>query len=104
LRVSGKFAPERVKPEPVIGAELIVTATVPVEVSVSGSVDDEPTVTSPKLRLAGLTVSCGEPGEVIGVPEPLAGSAFTETPQPERIKMKEQANRTRTLVHQRLSP
>ena len=55
--VSGKSAPEMVKPAPVTVAELIVTASVPVDVSVTGCVEEEPTVTSPKLRLAALIES-----------------------------------------------
>lgn len=57
LRVSGNFAPETVKPMPLIVAELTVTAAVPVEVSVTGSVVAPPTITLPKLRLVGLTES-----------------------------------------------
>ena len=44
--------PERV-------SELTVTAAVPLEVSVTGKVEVEPSVTLPKLRLPGLTVNCG---------------------------------------------
>jgi hypothetical protein len=59
FRVTGKLAPEMVKPVPLMVTALMVTGAVPVEVSVRGCVDEEPTVTLPKLRLAGLTVSCG---------------------------------------------
>jgi hypothetical protein len=71
LRVSGKLAPVREKLDPPKLAELTVTAEAPLEVSVTGSVDDEPTVTSPKSRLRGLTVSCGEPGDEDAEPVPL---------------------------------
>ena len=59
-KVSGKLAPEIVKPTPpVTAAELISTGSVPVDVRVTGWVDVEPTVTSSNARLPGLTVSCG---------------------------------------------
>ena len=58
LSVTGKLAPETVKSVPDIVAALIVSETVPLEVSVTDCVDDEPTVTLPKFRPAGLTVSC----------------------------------------------
>ena len=51
--VIGKRAPEKVKPVPVSVAELIVTGAVPLEVNVTGCVEEEPTVTLPKLRLCG---------------------------------------------------
>ena len=68
LSVIGKLAPDTLNPAPVIAAELIVTAAVPVDVSVSGCVEEEPTVTSPKLRLAALSDNCGLGA---GVPVPL---------------------------------
>ena len=57
--VSGKVAPESVKPAPVSAAVLIVTGAVPVEVKVTDCVDVEFTVTSPKVKLAALMVNCG---------------------------------------------
>lgn len=54
------------KPVPLIAAELTVTEDVPLEVNVTPSVAFDPTVTSPKLRLVGLTVSVDVP-----VPVPL---------------------------------
>jgi hypothetical protein len=63
LRVSGKEAPVTLNPVPLIVAELIFTATAPVEVKVTGKVELEPTVTLPKLRLPGLTVNCGVDAE-----------------------------------------
>lgn len=69
LSVSGKVAPLTVNPVPLTVAELIVTADVPVEVSVTGRVEVDPTVTLPKARLAGLTVNCeiaGESGMAVG--------------------------------------
>lgn len=47
------------KPAPASAAELIVTGAVPVDVSVTDWVDVEFTVTSPKVKLAVLTVNCG---------------------------------------------
>jgi hypothetical protein len=67
LSVTGKLDPETVKPVPLIAAELIVTGPVPLEVSVTDSVDELPTVTLPKLRLDELTVNCG----VVAMPVPL---------------------------------
>lgn len=70
LSVSGKVAPLTVKPAPLTVAEEIVTAAVPVEVSVTGSIALDPTVTLPKFRLAGLTESVAVP-EAAADPEPL---------------------------------
>ena len=64
--VTGKVAPDTVKPVPLMLAELTVTADVPLEVSVTGRVALEPSVTSPKARLLGLTVNNAE-----AVPVPL---------------------------------
>ena len=47
------------KPVPLSVAELMVTGAVPVELNVTGSVDDVFTVTLPNARLAGLTVNVG---------------------------------------------
>jgi hypothetical protein len=54
FKVTGKVAPDMVKPVPLKVAELIVTGAVPVDVSVTGSVDDMFTVTFPKAKLAVL--------------------------------------------------
>jgi hypothetical protein len=62
-----------VKSVPLIAAEWTVTAAVPVDVSVTGSVDVAPIARLPKLKLAGLTVSCGV---LAFVPVPLK---FTDT-------------------------
>jgi hypothetical protein len=59
FRVTGNVAPDIVNPVPLNDAELMVTGTVPVEVNVTGSVDALFTVTSPKARLAALTLNCG---------------------------------------------
>src|SRR5580692_10201295 len=59
FRVTGKVAPDIVKPVPLNGAELMVTGAVPVEVNVTGSVDAVFTVTLPNARLAGLIVNVG---------------------------------------------
>src|SRR5580692_7565390 len=61
FRVTGKVAPDIVKPVPVNVAELMVTGAVPVEVNVTGSVDGVFTVTLPNARLAGLMVNVGTP-------------------------------------------
>jgi hypothetical protein len=45
----------------------MVTGAVPVEVSVSGCGDVDPTVTSPKVRLAALKDNCGL---ATGIPVP----------------------------------
>ncbi len=47
------------KPVPLSVAELMVTGAVPVEVSVTGSVDAVFTVTLPNAKLAGLMVNVG---------------------------------------------
>jgi hypothetical protein len=59
FRVTGKVAPENVKPVPVRLAELTVTAVLPVEVSESDCVAAVPTGSSPKLRVVLLKVSTG---------------------------------------------
>jgi hypothetical protein len=61
-------APETVNTVPLVAAELIVTGAVPVEVSVTGCFDAVLTVTSPNVRLAALSVSCGL---VAAVPVPV---------------------------------
>lgn len=68
--MTGKAAPETEKPVPEIAAELTVTDPVPVDVSTTVFVDEDPTATLPKLRLVGLTVSVGEV-----VPLPLRATA-----------------------------
>ncbi len=62
LRVSGKVAPDIVKPLPVTVAELIVTDAVPVEARVSDCVAVVCTVTLPKLTLDALMLSVGTAG------------------------------------------
>jgi hypothetical protein len=57
--VTGKVAPDTVKPSPVTVAELIVSAADPEDVSVTVSVVGESTFTSPKLRLVVLTPRAG---------------------------------------------
>jgi len=69
FRVTGKVAPENVKPVPVRVAELTVTAVLPLEVSDTDWVAAVPTGSSPKFRLVLLNVSTG----------------FGETPVPERL-------------------
>ena len=70
--VTGKLAATIVKPVPVIAAEFTVTADVPVEVSVNGSVFAVFTVSLPKLRLEALAVNCGF---AAAVPVPLKATA-----------------------------
>ena len=57
--MTGKVAPDIVKPVPLSVAELMVTGAVPVEVNVTGSVDAVFTVTLPNAKLAGLIVNVG---------------------------------------------
>ena len=59
FKVTGKVAPDIVKPVPLNVAELMVTGAVPVEVNVTGSVEAVFTVTLPNVRLAALTVNVG---------------------------------------------
>ena len=60
MSVMGKVPPERLKPDPVITAELTVTGTVPVEFRVTDcGVAAVFTVTLPKARLPALTVRVG---------------------------------------------
>ena len=57
--MTGKVAPDTVKPVPLSVAELMVTGAVPVELNVTGSVEAVFTVTLPNVRLVGLTVNVG---------------------------------------------
>ena len=57
--VIGNVAPDTVKPVPMIEGAVIVSGAVPVDVTITGSVAVDPTLTVPKLRLFGLTVTCG---------------------------------------------
>ena len=59
FKVTGKVAPDTVKPVPVNAAELMVTGAVPLELSVTGNVVGVFSVTLPNARLAGLMVSVG---------------------------------------------
>jgi len=61
LRVSGKVAPETEKPVPLMVAELMVTAAVPVELRVSDWDVALFRFTLPKARLLVLTVNVGVP-------------------------------------------
>jgi hypothetical protein len=61
LRVSGKVAPEKVKPDPAIVAALMVTATVPVEDRVTVCVVAVFTFTVPNPMLPALTLSVDTP-------------------------------------------
>jgi len=55
-----------VNPAPVIASEVIVTGDVPVEVTITDCVEDEPKFTFPKPTLVELTLKLGTP-----VPVPL---------------------------------
>ena len=66
--MTGNVVPATAKPAPLTVAELMVTGAVPEEVSVSGRVVVELTVTFPKLRVAALRLSCGL---VAALPVPL---------------------------------
>ena len=59
FNVAGKLAPDRLKPVPVIVAELMVTGAAPVEVSVTDCVAAVLTCTLPKATLAALMLSVG---------------------------------------------
>jgi hypothetical protein len=61
LRVSGKVAPEKVKPGPATVAALMVTATVPVEDRVTVCFVAVFTFTVPKPMLPALTLSVDTP-------------------------------------------
>jgi len=63
--VSGKFAPEIVKPVPVIVAELMVTAVLPVAVSVTAWADVVFSAMLPKLRTVLLAASTEVDGEML---------------------------------------
>jgi len=59
FKVTGNVAPDIVKPVPVSAAELMVTGAAPVDVNVTGCVDDVFTVTLPNVKSAALSVNCG---------------------------------------------
>lgn len=59
FRLRGKDAPETEKPVPETLADLMVRAVVPLEVTVSDLVDDEPAVTLPKLSDVALRARAG---------------------------------------------
>jgi len=61
LRVSGKVAPEKVKPDPATVAALMVMATVPVEDSVTVCVVAVFTFTVPNPMLPALTLNVDKP-------------------------------------------
>jgi len=61
FRVSGKVAPETVKPVPLTVTELMVTGAVPVELRVSDWVVALFSATLPKAMVLALTASVGVP-------------------------------------------
>ena len=65
--VTGKVAPDTVKPVPDTVAALIVNGPVPLEARVTDCVEEESTVTLPKLKLEEPSVNCG----VVDAPVPL---------------------------------
>jgi hypothetical protein len=71
--VSGKVAPETVKPAPVATAEFTVTGTEPVELSVTYFVTAAFRTPPPKDRLVALTVN-------VGVDDPNWSETALETP------------------------
>src|SRR5262249_4925716 len=68
--VTGKEIPLTENPVPVMPAEVTLTEP-PLAVSVALCFRFDPTVTLPKLRVAGLTLSC-QAGTVL--PEPVSGT------------------------------
>src|SRR5271155_982474 len=84
LNVRGKTAPDALNPTPRIVAELIVSGAVPVEVSVTGNVVIDPTVTLPNVRLDALMDSAAAGGATAG--------SVAAYPCPERTKIRQQAS------------
>lgn len=58
--MAGKFPPETVYPVPVVESELIVTATVPLEVTVTDFVTAVPTETLPNAREVALRLNAAD--------------------------------------------
>ncbi len=84
--VSGKFAPLMENPAPDTVTELICTAAVPVESSVSFCTAELPSVTLPKLTFVEFTVNVGVAGGVVGVcctPVPLRFTSVIAGPEDE---------------------
>lgn len=92
--VSGNVAPEIVKPDPEIDAELITTEAVPVEFRVTSCEVAVLTATLPKLRLDAPRLNVGTPvpsctSKVAGVPPAFAESiAVCELETDETVAMK----------------
>jgi hypothetical protein len=57
--VIGKLPPTRVKPVPLVEAEVTVTGDVPDDVSVNDCFVEELTATLPKLSVVAPSVNCG---------------------------------------------
>ena len=68
FNVTGKVAPESLKPVPCNAAELIMTGAVPDEVSVSERVAVEPTGTLPNDSEVALNSNCGVVVTTVPVP------------------------------------
>jgi len=99
FKVTGKVAPDIVKPVPANAAELTVTGAVPLEVKVTGWVEGVFTVTLPKVRVPALSVSCGL-AAVVPVPSrfttavPLVDELLWIVSWPEAAPAAEGPNRT----------
>ena len=74
----GNVAPATANSALLIVVEVIVNGAVPVEVTLTGSVAVDPTVTLPKLRPFGLTVSCGLPRDIPVLVRPIVTIGFAE--------------------------
>ena len=72
--VTGKVAPDTVKPVPDTVAALIVNGPVPLEARVTDCVEEESTVTLPKLKPAGLMPRV----KVAAIPVPVRPTAVGE--------------------------
>lgn len=106
LRVTGR-EPEKLNPLPLMDAESILSAAVPVEVSVTGNVTLCPVATLPKLKYIGLIVHCGAValafvGLTAATGFVLAADTLTRYPHLEtmRIRRRQQARKIKAVPHQ----
>jgi len=86
FRINGKAAPDNEYPVPLIDAELMVNAAVPVEVIVTGRDAFKPNATLPKFRAVELIVHCATAG-VAGEPVPAENDAICMTHGPEEVNV-----------------
>src|ERR1700743_421893 len=84
LSVSGKLAPEIVNPAPDGVTESTVTGPVPVDLIMKDCVEEEPTVTSPKLKLEALSVTWGAVAAE-AIPEPPMKHPTSNTRAPHHL-------------------